>query len=402
MKSRKDLQALTAFVRTGLGKKVRCAFAQRLPLVIIALVLCVGVWGQDVTDVTFITNSTSEGSWYGKTVSYAVTISNVTVTLNAGKFNNDGYLQMSDSGSPSNSSIKIASDLTISKASVYFTRKDGFGISSADPAGTISSNTWSSAQTPAVWEGEATSITLNFSTSARITKLVVSVKSSSSSLPKPILTLSDYESSIDVNTSGMQTPAVTVSDTDSKGNTISDDDKTTIRNSITWSSDDESVITVDSETGRLGKALKKGTATITAKSAATDSYDEAMASYTVTVTSPTARSDYDEDRPVGFGENTTGVGGSGTTTYIGGKIYVVDTHDKLIEALQGTEATTIYVSGTIYFNGADTLRGVKNKTIIGLPGAKLRNAIKRYGTLESNSDYESGGYKAYLDSETDK
>lgn len=79
------------------------------------------------------------------------------------------------------------------------------------------------------------------------------------------------------------------------------------------------------------------------------------------------RSDYDEDRPVGWGEQTTG--GEETSTI------TVTTPDELKQALLSETKYTIYVEGKLRIPGVMTIENASNKTVIGRSGALLYNDI---------------------------
>ncbi len=78
-------------------------------------------------------------------------------------------------------------------------------------------------------------------------------------------------------------------------------------------------------------------------------------------------SEYDKNAPIGFGASVTGGEGGTTVT--------VENFSQLKAQLNAfnTTAKIIYVKGTITFDGQYEMRGVKNKTIIGLPGATFEN-----------------------------
>jgi len=78
-------------------------------------------------------------------------------------------------------------------------------------------------------------------------------------------------------------------------------------------------------------------------------------------------SEYDKNAPVGFGASVTGGEGGTTVT--------VENFSQLKAQLSAfnTTKTIIYVKGTITFDGQYEMRGVKNKTIIGLPGTIFQN-----------------------------
>lgn len=76
---------------------------------------------------------------------------------------------------------------------------------------------------------------------------------------------------------------------------------------------------------------------------------------------------YDKNAPIGFGANVTGGEGGTAVT--------VENFAQLKAQLGAfnTAAKIIYVKGTITFDGQYEMRGVKNKTIIGLEGATFEN-----------------------------
>ncbi len=93
---------------------------------------------------------------------------------------------------------------------------------------------------------------------------------------------------------------------------------------------------------------------------------------------------YLNDKPVGFGERTTGA--------IGGEIIVVSNLAELEEALEsGNKNTrnitpkTIFINGRIELTKYFLLQYAENKTIIGLPGASLVNITPIWNTTERNN-----------------
>ncbi|MBQ1816427.1 MAG: hypothetical protein II122_02705, partial [Bacteroidaceae bacterium] len=74
-------------------------------------------------------------------------------------------------------------------------------------------------------------------------------------------------------------------------------------------------------------------------------------------------SEYDMNRPVGFGADVTGGEGLNVVTVTSAK--------ELTEAVSGTQAATVYVKGTISLDS--TILVGSNKSIIGLPGATVSN-----------------------------
>ena len=79
------------------------------------------------------------------------------------------------------------------------------------------------------------------------------------------------------------------------------------------------------------------------------------------------RSDYDEDRPVGWAESVTGGEVGNTIT--------VTTPEELKTALESAEKYTIYVRGQLRFNSLMTVKNASDKTVIGEPGSVLYNDI---------------------------
>ena len=87
---------------------------------------------------------------------------------------------------------------------------------------------------------------------------------------------------------------------------------------------------------------------------------------------------YDENHPVGWASvdgTTTGSNDQNPVT--------VTTREDLIAALSGTDAKTIYVKGTILFDGVITIKGAANKTVYGLAGSVLQNPIHSADPQES-------------------
>ena len=91
----------------------------------------------------------------------------------------------------------------------------------------------------------------------------------------------------------------------------------------------------------------------------------------------TALSTHDQNAPIGFAASVTGGNGENCVT--------VTTFDALKSAMTGTGTKTIYVSGTLYVTGQQTIQDTSNKTIIGLPGATLSNT-----TLDTSDKTKSG------------
>ncbi len=87
----------------------------------------------------------------------------------------------------------------------------------------------------------------------------------------------------------------------------------------------------------------------------------------------------DLNAPFGFGASITGGNNENTVT--------VTSYSALKSALTGTGNKTIYVDGTITFDGMLNVSGVKNKTIIGMPGATFQNLNEDIAT--SSSDVKS-------------
>lgn len=333
---------------------------RRMTLLCFFAVMCAAAWSESVTFVT-----SSSGDWRGNSITDAVTKSGVTLNFGSGTLNKD-YI--------SSPSLTVKGSSAFTSISVYFSRKDGFGISSVtNGGGTVENPSSFDISVPSVWTGSSSSVGLSFNSKVRIAKIVVET----SLKPAPVLTLSGTKSSMLLADGPFKiSVSATVGGTQLSGL------------SYTFASSNTGVATVDADGTVTPKGA--GTTTISATYDGSDEYNSASASFNLTVQKEAgALSEYDENRPLGWAENVTG--GEG------GKVFLADTRAKFISALQGEAPAIVYVKGTIYFNGADTLFASKNKTIIGLPGAKLQNAVPRYGTLEDNSNYAGGAYKTKIE-----
>lgn len=82
-------------------------------------------------------------------------------------------------------------------------------------------------------------------------------------------------------------------------------------------------------------------------------------------------SNYDQNAPIGWATVGGKVTGSSDKSTV-----VVSTLDQLKNALAGTDQKTIFVKGTINFDGALTMANAQNKTIYGLKGAVLQNTYQ--------------------------
>ena len=89
-------------------------------------------------------------------------------------------------------------------------------------------------------------------------------------------------------------------------------------------------------------------------------------------------SPYDFGGPVGWGTVDGLITGSEDENPV-----TVTTLEELKTAMKGEDQATIYVKGTIEFNGIVTFNSVKNKTIYGLPGAVLTNPTHSAKVSES-------------------
>ena len=88
---------------------------------------------------------------------------------------------------------------------------------------------------------------------------------------------------------------------------------------------------------------------------------------------------YDKNAPIGFGASVTGGEGGTTVT--------VENFSQLKAQLSAfsTTKTIIYVKGTITFDGQYEMRGIKNKTIIGHPGAVFQNLNEDTPTADTDA-----------------
>lgn len=87
-------------------------------------------------------------------------------------------------------------------------------------------------------------------------------------------------------------------------------------------------------------------------------------------------SDYDFNAAIGFAQGITGGEDENIVT--------VTTYAAFKSALAGTAKKTIYVDGTITFDGILSVSSVKNKTIVGMPGATFQNLNEDKATSESD------------------
>ncbi len=84
----------------------------------------------------------------------------------------------------------------------------------------------------------------------------------------------------------------------------------------------------------------------------------------------------DLNSPFGFGASITGGNNENAIT--------VTSFSALQSALTGTGNKTIYIDGTITFNGMLNVKSVQNKTIIGMPGATFQNLNEDIATSSSD------------------
>lgn len=77
---------------------------------------------------------------------------------------------------------------------------------------------------------------------------------------------------------------------------------------------------------------------------------------------------YDYNRPIGWAIVDGEVTGSNNENPVR-----VTTLRELTDALEGSNRSTIYIDGTIDFDGLTTIKDASNKTVYGLPGARLVN-----------------------------
>lgn len=71
---------------------------------------------------------------------------------------------------------------------------------------------------------------------------------------------------------------------------------------------------------------------------------------------------------MGWGTVGGSITGSGDRNAV-----VVTTAADLVSAMSSTDAKTIYIKGTLTFDGQLSVNGAQNKTVYGLPGSVLIN-----------------------------
>lgn len=111
------------------------------------------------------------------------------------------------------------------------------------------------------------------------------------------------------------------------------------------------------------------------------SSSSSSSSSTSSSTSKNGLSKYDANAPVGWGTVGGIITGSGDRNAV-----VVTTATDLVKAMAGTDAKTIYIKGTLTFDGQLSVDGAQNKTVYGLPGSVLINPthtaiVKKTGIL---------------------
>lgn len=229
---------------------------QRLFFFVAAMLVCTAALGDEVTFTCGSSNLSSGTDKSLESNGVKITFSSILgVSTSSG-----GYVTCKQ-----NTTLTVSSDNTISGIVVNYQRDNGVSDVTSDP-GTITNSGKQSS-----WTGSAKSVVFTFAGSkdVRVSSIVVTY----TSLPVPILSFAntDVVTGIVGNViDGKTVTSATVDGTEVTGLEYS------------YSSSDESIVTVDASTGKL-TLVAEGEATITATSKATAEYASGSASYTVKV-----------------------------------------------------------------------------------------------------------------------
>lgn len=269
----------------------------RLALLLVVCMTSIGGWAEDQSkEFTF------SGITAGNSVSVSDETSNLKVTVTSDKsisYDKNGYIKFGSSNSkPNYMKLEVAnvsgSTATIKSVTITYSGKDYIVSSAATPtadpanstitAATDSSpvTTWcgiNNASASLTWGSENGTTQVSAGNSIRITKITVTYTTSGTATTKKDLTLSFSPSSLTCTAGETPTaPTLTVSDGTSA--------LTSGYGTVTYTSSNSGVLSVNGSTGVLGAAATVTTATevtITANAAANDTYNDASASYKVTV-----------------------------------------------------------------------------------------------------------------------
>lgn len=311
--------------------------------IVCCLLACVSIHAEEIT---FNFNEL-----YGSTTTDASTktVNGITISYakngasNVPAFNKDGTLRLYYGSGGNGCSATFTTDGTKKIIGAVITAKSNYTptVKYSVDGGNLTSGTWSSTtMTISDISASNTLMIQNANTSntqLRITEIVLTVESNSSGATKETQTLAFSEDNISIN----------------EGETFTAPTLTGAQTTVTYSSSNTSVATVDKNTGDI-TIVGTGTTIITATAEGTNEYYEASAQYTLTVIADPSNGGtvtFDFTDPVSLGLAVPAVS-DGTridNAVISGAVTMTATH--------GTEATRIWKSTSgkmdlrIYKNG---------------------------------------------------
>ena len=242
--------------------------------IVCCLLACISIHAEEVTfNFKELYGSATLSSISSKTVD-GITISYAKNDAGtAPAFNKDGSLRLYYNASGNGGSATFTTDGTKKITKVVITATTTPTVKYSVDGGNLTSGTWNS-KTMTI-SGISASNTLmiqNANTSKtqlRITEIVLTVESNSSGVTKETQSLSFPEDKISIN----------------EGESFTAPKVSGAQTTVTYSSSDEAVATVDAATGDVS-IVGIGTTTIMANAAEDETYYAASASYTLTVLNP--------------------------------------------------------------------------------------------------------------------
>lgn len=243
--------------------------------IVCCLLACVSIHAEEIT-FNFkelygsTTTDASTKTVNGITISYAK-----NGTSNVPAFNKDGTLRLYYGSGGNGCSATFTTDGTKKIIGAVITAKSNYTptVKYSVDGGNLTSGTWSSTtMTISDISASNTLMIQNANTSntqLRITKIVLTVESNSSGVTKETQSLSFPEDKISIN----------------EGESFTAPKVSGAQTTVTYSSSDEAVATVDAATGDVS-IVGIGTTTIMANAAEDETYYAASASYTLTVLNP--------------------------------------------------------------------------------------------------------------------
>ena len=242
--------------------------------IVCCLLACISIHAEEVTfNFKELYGSATLSSISSKTVD-GITISYAKNDAGtAPAFNKDGSLRLYYNASGNGGSATFTTDGTKKITKVVITATTTPTVKYSVDGGNLTSGTWNS-KTMTI-SGISASNTLMIqnantsNTQLRITEIVLTVESNSSGVTKETQSLSFPEDKISIN----------------EGESFTAPKVSGAQTTVTYSSSDEAVATVDAATGDVS-IVGIGTTTIMANAAEDETYYAASASYTLTVLNP--------------------------------------------------------------------------------------------------------------------